>query len=299
MKNHTHSFIVPRLYRNTVITLVFLIIASAFLYSVTETQANDKIKTRMKLLYFKNSDDTKTLVSTIKFKKDRRPTPVNNIKVFFYAVTDSTDVLLGDAQTNNKGEAIINFIKDYEFPKDLSGNSTFKAKFNGDDTFKSAAKEITIRDLQMELFLDIIDFVKTISVNAYSTIIAGEKIPVDEADINFYVVGLFSLLKIEEGYIEGGKSSFIFPENSYGDFTGNVTIVAKIENSDLYGNVEQRKSIDWGKVTASIDFNHPKRLFGAPLWVTIILYTVLLVAILHSLYAIYNLFFIAKKLRIN
>lgn len=293
MKNYIQSFITHHLFGNKVITLVFIIITSVFLHSIAEAQTNKKIKTKIKLSYFKNSDDSKTLRSSLKYKKDKKYKPVNDVLILFYTTTDTTDILIGKAETNDKGEAVLNFERDYTISMDSAGNFTLKARFEGNDSCKASATDITIKDIRIELTLDVIDSLKTISVFVYQNN-AGST-PVEEEDVYFYVVRLFSLLNIGEGWLEGGEASFEFPDDLPGDSLGNVTIVAKIKDSDLYGNVEKRKSIDWGKVTSGIDSKYIPIIFGAPWWVIIIIYILLLGSVLFSVFAMFKLFLLIRK----
>lgn len=293
MKNYIHSFITRHLFGNKVITLVFIIITSVFLHSIAEAQTEKKTKTKIKLSYFKNSDDSKTLRSSLKYKKDKKYKPVNNVLILFYTTTDTTDILIGKAETNDKGESSLNFERDNTISMDSSGSFTLKARFEGNDSCKASATDITIKDIRMELTLDVIDSLKTISVFVYQNN-AGST-PVEEEDVYFYVVRLFSLLNIGEGWLEGGKASFEFPDDLPGDSLGNVTIVAKIKDSDLFGNVEKRKSIEWGKVTSGIDWKHIPIIFGAPWFVIIIIYILLLSSVLFSVFATFKLFLLIRK----
>ncbi len=207
-------------------------------YAQEATQ--EKLKTIISLSYYKNSDNTKTLKASAISKKERKIIPLKDVIIQFYATSDENGI--GEIQTNIDGEAILNLPEKYVLADSL-GNIILIAKFDGDDTYSSAEEEITIKDMRMELSLSEIDSVKTIAVTANE--ITGNP-PEEEVDIYFFVQRLFGNLKIGEGLIEAGQSSIEFPNDIPGDSVGNITVIAKIEDNDTYGNVEKKESIAWG-----------------------------------------------------
>jgi len=76
---------------------------------------------------------------------------------------------------------------------------------------------------------------------------AGDK-PVEEAEVQFYVERMFSLLPIGRGEEtdENGEAVQEFPYDLPGDKDGNLHIVAKIEDHDIYGTVEGSADVKWG-----------------------------------------------------
>jgi hypothetical protein len=232
---------------------IVLFISYGITFSQVENERNpdtegevtqEKLKTSITLNYYKNSDNTITLISTATSKKGKKIILLKDVIIHFYV--KSIENNLGNIQSNNDGESIINLPEKYDLIKDSNGNIILIAKFDGDETYKSAEKEITVRDTRMEFSLSEIDSVKTIVVKVNEIIGNNEEIPLDEVDIYFYVQRLFGMLKIGEGWIEKGHSSIEFPNDLPGDSVGNVAIIAKIEDNDIYGNVEKKATIDWG-----------------------------------------------------
>lgn len=221
---------------------ILLFLACVTTFAQEETQ--EKSKTRITLDFYKNSDNTKTLISTVSSKKGRKKIPLKDVIIHFYV--KSIENNLGGIQTNNDGEAIINLPEEYDLAKDSLGNIILIAKFDGNDTYKSTEKEITVRDTRMELSFSEIDSVKTITITVNEIIGNDKEIPLEEVDISFYVHRLFGLMKIGEGWIENGESSIEFPNDITGDTVGNVTVIAKIEDNDIYGNIKKEESITWG-----------------------------------------------------
>ena len=79
-----------------------------------------------------------------------------------------------------------------------------------------------------------------------------------------------------------------FPVNMPGDTLGVLTIVAKIEDSDTYGNVTAQGDINWAQVVPLAKLPH--RGLGdtdAPLWMVYTLIILLSAVWFHYLYVIY------------
>jgi hypothetical protein len=89
--------------------------------------------------------------------------------------------------------------------------------------------------------------------------------PIEEIDIYFYVERFFSLLPIGDIFNttdENGQVTIEFPGDLPGDSVGNVTIISKIEEDPDYGDLEVRKTLNWG-VPIVIDVLENKRSLWA------------------------------------
>lgn len=179
-----------------------------FLCGITYSQEEEKpekLKTRITLNYYKNTDNTITLISTASSRVERRNILLEEVDIHFYV--KSIENSLGNIITNNKGAAKIGLPEKFDLIKDSDGNIILIAKFDGNETYGSTEKEITVRDTRMEFSFSELDSVKTIVVEVNEVIGNNVEIPVDEVDIDFYVQRLFGMLKIGEGWIEKGYGS--------------------------------------------------------------------------------------------
>ncbi len=128
----------------------------------------------------------------------------------------------------------------------------------------------------MDISFTSIDSVNTIIITASEVSENNELIPIEEVDVYVYVPRLFSNLMIGEGWLEGGSCQVEFPMDLPGNDTlGNITIITKIEDSDIYGNVEQISSVKWGKPLPPAVIVKKRGLgdTDAPLWMV---YTLLI-----------------------
>ena len=119
-----------------------------------------------------------------------------------------------------------------------------------------------------------------------------------EVEVNVYVQRLFSLLPIGKGYTdEQGEFSIDFPVDLPGDSLGNVTIISKITENEMYGNLESQEVVNWG---IPVQKNHAlgeRELWSAranaPYYIVLIVNIILLVVWGYIYYIIYQLIRIA------
>jgi hypothetical protein len=189
----------------------------------------------------------------------------------FFAGTDSL-IELGTEVSDETGTAILKIEDSIELPIDTSGACTYTVEYEGTENSRSRSSELTVVDIQMEMSLEEIDSVKTITVKAHKIRSDGENIPIADEDVMIYVKRLYSNLKIGEIYLEEGtgEGSLEFKEIP-GDSIGNVEIIARFDDHEVYGYVEKRKIIAWGTpVSYEIkEATHEIWTDSAPTWMTV------------------------------
>lgn len=90
--------------------------------------------------------------------------------------------------------------------------------------------------------------------------------PIPAIDLYFYVERSFSLLPIGDLFTttdEKGEAAVEFPEDLPGDTSGNVKIIVKIQDSDIYTNTETSKVIKWGIPIVLDDSQNKRTLWAA------------------------------------
>ena len=255
----------------------------------------------MSLDFYSNSDKSKSIKATVFTIQDRRRIYVVDETVYFYYGERSDENLLDSAITDNNGIAQLNFPEEFRFLTAEDRTVSIAAYFNGNDSFAEKSADITFIELEMELLLTQIDGSKTIEVRAYEKGIDDEMIPVKIANISYYVPRYFSDQRIGESTFTVGKSNIKFPENLAGDTIGNVSIIARIEDHSLYGNVERSlTNFRWGttqpieddKSLMTIEITIPTRALwhtNAPLWMIITLIILLTGVWSHYFYVIFQI----------
>jgi len=255
-------------------------------------------RVRFDLSTTKQADNSRLLEASFiaANKKDRKDrVPVYDADINFYNVTTDEDFLIGTAKTDKDGTAKFTVPADYKYVTDDEGYINLKAEFEGSQDLKSNEDEIAVKDIFLELNLEEIDSVKTVILNAFSLDSLQTKIPIDETEMVFSVGGMISKMPIKQEYVSDGTFEFEFPENISGDINGNVDVYVSILDNDEYGNVIQKKSINWG-INKNIT-KETNQLWSevAPLWMYIVLSILLIGVWANYGYTIKNLFSIKKE----
>lgn len=135
------------------------------------------------------------------------------------------------------------------------------------------------------------------TITAHVTDLEGN--PVEELDLFFFVKRTFSLLPIGDAFNttdEEGKVTVVFPEDLPSDQKGNVTIVVKIMESDVYNDLAVEQVKNWG-IKPDYDLTEEER----SLWATsanapwsLVLSTSLL--ILASWYIYWHIIYVLYKI---
>ena len=289
MKNNTHRI-------TSIASLIIAILFSVNGISQDLDASNYKMSFKFKTV--KQADNSRLLeVSFIgQNKKDRKDkVPVFDVEINFFNILDAEEILLGKAKTSNEGIAQITLPENQTYLSDEDGAITIAARFDGSEGLDSEEEEINFKNLYLKLNLAEIDSVKTVSVNAFTLDSLGNEYPIEEAEIKFFVGGMLSKLKINEGTIEEGIYNFEMPTDIPGDVNGNLSVFAMIDDNDDFGNITQKQDIKWGVFDKQIQ-QEKNKLWSeaAPIWMYVVL-TILLVGVwANYAYTIRYLFKIKK-----
>lgn len=230
-----------------------------------------------------------------------------------------TCVACHGAKADGKGLIQSASLIDETFQKQSDGSIFFKINAGRDKMppFKGMLKEDEIwsvinylrvmvnrsalppaKDVKLEVSTG--DEIKSITAFVHSA--DSAKLPFPEVDVSFYIKREFGLMRIgESSNLTGadGKVKVVFPEKIIGDQEGNVTILAKVENSFIYNDAESEVFRKWGEqmVTEDEKFNQ-RALWGSrdksPVWLLLLANGIIVGIWGVILYIIYNLFRIKK-----
>lgn len=129
-----------------------------------------------------------------------------------------------------------------------------------------------------------------------------EGLPIEELDLFFYVQRTFSLLPIGDAFNttdENGVVVVEFPTDLPGDTEGNVEIVVKIIESDIYNDLSLETIKNWGIPTIQPDQLEEKRSLwaaaaNAPITLVLSVSGMILVIWYINSYIIFVLYKISK-----
>jgi hypothetical protein len=254
----------------------------------------------MEFSTWKYSDQTRTLNTILTVYDDEgNESHLSGVQVAFYMMTGDEELLLDKVSSDENGEAVMDFAKDYSFYYNDDGYMQFISRFEGNDLFGPAEEMVEVMDARLEIEFERTGEEKSIIYRGYSIDQDGNEEPIIDQDIYLYVPRMFSLLKIEDGWLEEeGQGVLAFPDDIIGDTLGNIRVIARIEDHWDYGNLEASGMVDWAVPKHSEKFSGPQRELWtpiAPMWMIITLIIMLTGVWGHYIYAIIQLRAIRKE----
>ncbi|MDH5398011.1 MAG: hypothetical protein OEX02_07685 [Cyclobacteriaceae bacterium] len=256
------------------------------------SQTTKKDASSLQLGYHKKYDNTQLIRAVISVQKDRRYSPLANVVLKFYSLSDTSITLLDKIKTNDEGVAILIIQDHHDITPDSLGMMNFEVEFEGNKTAEKATETLQVKPASLVLSFLQKDTTKYIETFVTTPGMGNIPVPVESAYIMYYIQGTFELYNFGEGETdENGKSIFEFPIDMPGDTAGVLTVVAKVEEHDDHGTLEANGVINWGKPVPLVV--EKKRGLGdtdAPLWMVYTLIILLSVVWFHYLYVIYLIF---------
>lgn len=155
-----------------------------------------------------------------------------------------------------------------------------------------------MQDAHIELAFEEIDDSKKIVATVYDSV----NMPVEEVDLYFYVERTFGLLPIGDVFNTTDESGIVeieFPGDLPGGEEGQVNIVVKLMESDIYNDLTLETTKNWG-VPTSLDISEEQRSLwaaaaNAPIPLVIITSSLILAMWFMIFYIIYMLIKISRK----
>ena len=271
------------------IFLIVLLGTGFALYAQEATQENEPIEPVMGLIYVKDTHGNVNLRCSLLNYVNRQPLPLAGLDVVFYAGEDSL-LRLGEVKTDNEGMAVLVLEETGHLPVGPDG-IRYYAEYSGGDNILPAEYEMYIMDVQLDMKLQLIDSVKTVTLRAWS-LVDGVEIPVADEDVYVYVARMFNDLPLGEDFLdENGEFVIEIPDDIPGDSLGFIEIIARFNDHYLFGTVENRQIIQWGIPTKYHSFDTRRTLWTqiAPVWMIVTL-TILLTGVWsHYIYVIFQI----------
>ena len=268
----------------------------------TDSSAKTEVKeatTYAPLITFvsiQKNDNSVDLKTSVKAKINGTLTSLAGLKIDFTIGADSTAKKLGEAITDNKGVAIFNSKPD-QLTTDAEGKLNFKASFAGKDSLEAAEEVVTVKRARLEITPVKEDSPLIVKVKLVD-LSTGTETPVPETDLGVFVNRMFSALKLGEGKTdETGEASIEIPNNLPGDANGNITLLAKLDENEVYGNLEAAVTQQWGVPVSDELKRLPRALWSPypPVWM-LITFVILMSAVWgHYIVIIVQLFRLRKE----
>lgn len=232
------------------IVLPLAVLFSGILVAQNQTKVVEKRDATIQLTYYKKADLSRMAVAIVKGKnKEGKFVAARNVKVNFYTTASDKNLqLLSPVTTNYQGKAIL--ILPANLLMDTSHAFTITAKIENDSLYADADEEMQYKNANLTISLDAADTGHMATATVTQTGNDGKEIPVKGADVKFCVQRLFGTMPASDDNTittdENGKAVFKYPKGIPGDVKGNLTVVAKLEDNDSFGNIETKTDATWG-----------------------------------------------------
>ncbi|KAF0242359.1 MAG: hypothetical protein Q8K64_06950 [Sediminibacterium sp.] len=218
------------------------------------------------------------------------------LKVSINLVTPTETKQLGFAITDRNGKVTFNVKGDLVVP-DAEGKVTLKALYAGSKQTDPAEAEVSFKRGLLVITPVVVD--STYSVQAkLIDISTGVETPVPEAAIGLFVKRTFNPLKIGEGTTDAnGEISIEVPKQLPGDANKNITLIVKLDENELYGNLEASVIKAWGTSVSDANVRAPRALWSSrpPLWMIITFSLLMTIVWGHYIVIIYELIRLRKE----
>ena len=278
--------------------LVLLIISPGKIIAQSDTTKKEAA-TYAPLIEFSSiqkGDNSVDLKTSVKAKINGTLTKLAGLKVEFTIGPDSSAKILGEAITDSKGVAIFTCKPD-QLTTDKEGKLNFKASFAGKGSIESAEEMIVVKRGRLEIVPVKEDSLLTVKVKLFD-LSTGTGMPVDSTTLGVYVKRLFSALKLGEGETDAtGETTVEIPNNLPGDAKGNLTLLARLDENETYGNLEASVIQQWGMPISDEIKELPRALWSShpPIWM-LITFIILVTAVWgHYIVIIFELFRLRKE----
>ena len=267
--------------------------------SIAKTESVKAAATYTPLIEFtstQKSDNTVELKASVKAKINGTLTKLTGLKVEFIIGTDSTAKKLGEAVTDSRGVAMLN-CKPGQLITDAEGKLNFKASFAGKDSIESSEEILAVKRARLEITPVKEDSLLSVKLKLVD-LSAGAETAIPETDLGVFVKRSFSALKLGEGKTdEAGETTIEIRNDLPGDAKGNLTLLARLDENETYGNLEAAIVQQWGTPVSQEVKKLPRALWSShpPIWM-LITFIVLMTAVWgHYIVIIFELFRLRKE----
>lgn len=265
LKNHHKSIII----------LFFLL---GVIIGNTDAQDSTSSPTILSVQYFLPENNLPHISVSTKRKVGKKFEPVTGIRVKVYFNEAIDNNLLGETTTGVSGEGWVAFPASFKSTWDSLNEFKFVATTLPAKNQEALTEEVSVKKAILVIDTTITDGVKTMTAQLKEKK-GNEWVPVNQIEMKLGVKRELGNLPIGESDTYTSDSTGIasvgFNRDSLpGDKKGNIVLVAKVEDNDIYGNLIAEKSVPWGKIAGTeANFWH-RSLWStgnrAPVWLLIL-----------------------------
>lgn len=240
---------------------------------------NEKNSLILNIGYYNVNNQTQYLVAHAKSKIKGKFLPVEGIPVSLYITAQTPANILGKLVTNSKGKATLLLPPSAKDEWKKSAKQSFIVVSQPTKLYDEATGnlDITKAKIKIDTAADKTIIAKLIELK--DTVWT----PVKGVDVKIAVIRLGGDLNVSETATYAtdslGMATAEFKRDSLpGDTKGNLTLIARVEDNELYGNLSSEKIVPWGKSYSYLSEFDKRTLFArrgkSPIWLELIAYSI-------------------------
>ena len=269
--------------KNKWIFLLLLFLFSLLTTRITAQQDSVPAKELVKLRYFNDNNLWQYLVLENSLKAGRKTEPLANRKFKLFLDSSKATNLISEVTTDNNGKAKSFLPPSLKSSWDASSVHTFLAVACGKEE-NATELEITKAKIQIDTVSEDTTRNIIVTVSKYEN---AEWVPANEVELKVGIArqggGILSAGD-EETYTTDSTGTVrveLTKKDLPGNSIGNMVLVAKAEDNDLYGNLLVEKVVQWGiAVKPDTGFFEKRTLwstrFRAPFWLLFMAYSIII-----------------------
>jgi hypothetical protein len=261
-----------------------------------EEKESSLISPSIEFLTVQKGNNTIDLRASLKAKVKGAFYNLPLLKLSFVQVTEAGDKPLGFVISDRAGKAVFN-VKADSLKADKEGKLTFKVLFAGNKQMDAGEEQLTIRRARLELVPVKDDSALSVTLKLID-IGTGKEVPVPETALGVFVSRSFNPLKIGEGTTdENGEATVEIPNGLPGDNKGNITLMARLDENEIYGNMEAASVQKWGAAVSDKILEQPRALWSShpPIWMLVTFILLMTVVWGHYIVIVFQLFRLRKE----
>jgi hypothetical protein len=258
--------------------------------------APKKSATRISFESTQNNTGELTLKGILKARLGRSYANMPGFELSFYSLLNDEESLISDQVTDANGEAFVT-IQEADLSIDTAGAMQFLVRFDGNDTLRSRESDLLVYRAQLDIEGVEEDSLKFIDLKV-TRLKSGVATAAADENVSLYVPRMFSNLKIgEETSDENGEIRIPFPPEIRGDAEGNLKLIAMVEESEAFGNLQAELDKQWGIPLTDASLAY-RSLFSPnpPIWMVLTFAIMMLAVWGHYIVIIYKMYRIKRPL---
>jgi hypothetical protein len=253
-------------FKFSALTCVFTLLTTGICFA--QVAKNDLI---LGLSYYNDNNQVQYLKANTKAKIDGKFKQVSGIPVNFYISSESPANLLGRKTTDDHGLAALPIPGTAKDQWNKSATQSFLAVADSSRLYSAVTTSLDLTKAKIKL--DTAGDKKIIALLVEQK--GSDWVPVKGVDMKIAVKRLGGDLNVNEtpSYTTDslGEASADFKlGNLPGDSKGNLVLVARVEDNDLFGNLSTERTVPWGTPSNYVSDYDKRSLFArigrAPLW---------------------------------